>query len=459
MQRIYQQARLSRDRRFDGRFFVAVKTTGIFCRPICPANLPKEENIEYFQTAHQASEAGYRPCLRCRPDSAPGSCAWQGVMTTVRRAMNLLQQDMHSSVEAIAERLGIGERHLRQLFQRELGVSPKQYQLYERLLFAKQLLQQSRLTVEHVAQASGFSSSRALQANLHKRWQLSAGQLRHSTKYTEEEYLVLKLYFRPPYNWERVRDFWAMRAIPDVERVTEDSYSRFFEWMGESGWFEMRYMESKSCFELRLHYGVHQYLKSVLENIRRMFDLDTDSEQIASRIQSAGIGQKQLVQGLRIPGVWDCYEAGCRAILGQQISVVAAVKLVSQLTLELGKTSESVSSNGAVGRYFPEPEAIVHSALDFLAMPGTRKEALRSFAQIFTADSSSRQTLNQQEWLSIKGVGPWTLSYASLRGLSEPDIWLSTDGVIKKVLQNHSIDADNAAPWRSYLTLNLWSMA
>lgn len=444
----YQTARMSRDARFDGRFFVAVKTTGIFCRPICPATLPKEQNVEYFPLAQQAMEAGYRPCLRCRPDSAPHSHAWKGVDTTVDRAITLLKAHPDLSLTEISDKLGITDRYLRQLFQQRVGMSPKHFQLYEQLLFAKQLLHASAMTIEQVAQASGFSSSRRLQDNMRKHIGLTPKQVRRKPK-AQSTRLTFSLSFRPPYHWPMVRDFLAVRAVDSIERIEEDSYSRTYSLGQYNGWFEARYEQEKRAFDVTLEINEVTGLRKVLTNIRRILDLDADPTLIEQSLKDAGLPDNLICHGLRLPGVWDPFESGCRAILGQQISVKAAINLLSGLVKHLGKPV-------AHGMGFPSASDVANSDLAFLGMPARRKACLRAFAE-YVAKQNSVDEL--EGWLSVKGIGPWTVKYSRMRGLSHPDIWLDTDLVVKKQLQHHKVNADSAAPWRSYLTFQLWRLA
>lgn len=443
----YHQARIARDARFDGKFFVAVKSTGIFCRPICPAPSPMEKNVEYFPMAQLAMQAGYRPCLRCRPDSAPQSFAWKGVDTTVERGIKLINQNPELPLEKIAEKLGISDRYFRDLFSRKLGIGPKKYQLYEKLLFAKQLLHQSGLTVEQIAQASGFSSARRLQETLRKNLDLTPKQIRQNKPGSAEK-LQLRLAFRPPYNWPHLRDFLSLRAIHGVESMTSDSYSRTFNLGSARGSFTATYNAEKSALDVDLTISDVSNIKLVTNQIRRMFDLDADPGIISKGLEAAGIAQDNLLSGIRIPGVWHPFEAGCRAILGQQISVKAAINLVTQLTHELGEKEEHKF-------FFPTAEQIAASDLEFLKIPKSRKATLKAFA-LFCVNTPESEQLD--EWLTIKGIGPWTVAYAKLRGQSDPDIWLDTDLVIKKQLQHHQIRSQAATPWRSYLTFQLWSM-
>ena len=443
----YQQARLSRDPRFDGAFFVAVKTTKIFCRPICPATLPLEKNVEYFVLAQQAMQQGYRPCLRCRPDSAPNSYAWQGVTTTVLRASQLLHANHSLSISQIAEKLGIGERYFRYLFKSQLGISPKQFQLYDQILFAKRLLHQSNLSVEQVAQSSGFNSSRRLQQQMKKITGLSPTQIR-AHQHASPQDIQLTMAFRPPYNWPHLRDFLAMRAIAGIEHITHDSYGRSFVLDGCRGGFTARFDQYNNQFKLTIRLDNIKYLAQVLRNIERILDVSADIEAIEQGLILSGITPEQIVKGLRLPGIWEPFEAGCRAILGQQISVKAAISLVSQLVRELGEQSTD-------RLYFPTPASVVDNPLTFLQIPASRRQTLRAFAQWYQQHPQT----SIEDWLNIKGIGPWTVAYAKLRGLSSPDVWLGSDLVIKNQLTKYKIDPEHARPWRSYLTFQLWSLA
>ena len=446
----YQQARLARDPRFDGTFFIAVKTTHIFCRPICPASAALEKNVEYFQLAQQAMLAGYRPCLRCRPDSAPHSYAWQGVNTTVHRAMRLLRQNRELNIQQIATKLGITARYFRQLFQQHLGLSPKQYQLFDKVLFAKQLLHESNLPIAHIAHATGFASARRLQHNFKKVTGFTPQQIKQS-KNKQGELISLRLAFRPPFNWEYMQSFFALRVIQGVENITENCYSRSFITGTDKGWFSVSPVKNKHYLKVEISLPNIEKLTNVLTNIERIFDLNADTNTIQTQLLRCGVPKDTMVTGLRIPGVWDKFEAGCRAILGQQISVKAAIRLLSQLTQELGATEGNKV-------YFPTPEAIANSDLNFLKIPYSRKQTLRLLAHHNVHSSDSSESL-VDDWLSIKGVGPWTIAYAKMRGQSSPDIWLNTDLIVKKQLAKLTIDAELARPWRSYLTLQLWSMA
>ncbi len=458
---VCQKARLARDPRFDGQFFTAVKTTKIYCRSICPAATPKEENVCYFPTAIAAATAGYRPCLRCRPDSAPHSPAWKGVDTTLERAIDLIQQGalQDNTLPHLAERLGISDRYLRQLFQKNLGLSPKAYALYQQCLFAKQLLHQTQLPITQVALASGFSSVRRFNDYFKQQLSLTPSQIRKS-KQSPSKAIYLQLSYRPPYNWQKLYDFLQSRAIAGLEWCENNTYSRTFSSIYTekkySGYFTIQPSSNAHQLSLTVVIDDIKYLKSVTQNIRRLFDVDLNINQVEKSI-SPYIPAKNMISGLRLPGTWSLFEAGVRAILGQQISVTAARNLVTTLVHRLGE-----KNNGHY--YFPTPQAIANDSLDYLKMPTSRRHTLRTFAHHCLIQ---KQCEDPQSWLSIKGIGPWTVDYARMRGLSDPDIYLGGDLGVKKAQacfeqQQKSGRKKNAlpemaAPWRSYLTIQLWN--
>lgn len=456
---VYNQARISKDARFDGKFFVAVKTTGIYCRPICPATTPRRENITFFPTAIEAANAGYRPCLRCRPDSAPNSPAWQGVNTTLDRALNLIDQGalQGNSLEHLAERLGVGSRHLRQIFKKNLGISPKAYELYQKCLFAKKLLHQTSLPITQVAMASGFNSIRRFNDCFQSQLNLTPTQVRKTGKNTNSN-IELQLYYRPPYHWPFVRDFLKFRLIPELEWCDEQSYGRSFVWHDQGqdcyGSFTAEHMPQDNGFNIHIELDDASKLRPVVNNIRRILDLDVDIQgvdhNLKKQFKSAKVKNSAAYEkGIRLPGIWNVFESGVRAILGQQVSVKAAHGLCATLVCELGLHKDGK-------RFFPSPEAIAASDLDFLKMPGSRKDTLRNLANHFLQDANAEDPAG---WIELKGIGPWTVEYAKMRGQSQPDIFLAKDlGVINAIKSlGLEIDPDSATPWRSYLTLQLWN--
>jgi len=448
--KICQKARLSRDPRFDGKFFTAVKTTGIYCRTICPVFPPKEKNVQYFATAVECANAGFRPCLRCRPDSAPDSPAWKGVSTTLERAISLINEGalQNGSLPSMAQRLGISDRYLRLLFKKHIDMSPKAYALYQQCLFAKQLLHQTDLPITQIALASGFASVRRFNDCFHSQLKLTPTQMRKSGG-GQASGLQLKLYYRPPYNWSNMQNTLSSRAISGLEWCDEQSYGRTFEWFGCGGRFTAKHNEHSHFFDVSIELNNLKYLKPIIHNIRRILDLNVDMQAVEQDIQSCFPDDFSINSGIRLPGIWSMFEAGIRAILGQQISVVAARNLVEVLVHSLG---EKVGDNWL----FPTPKSIVSSDLAFFKMPGSRKKTLHNLAQYYLENDKPNDPI---QWLKLKGIGPWTVAYSQLRGLSDPDIFLAGDLGVQKAMVNlkPNIDIEQAAPWRSYLTFQLWS--
>ncbi|MGD8173823.1 DNA-3-methyladenine glycosylase 2 family protein [Vibrio sp. TRT 21S02] len=446
MLNVFRSARMSRDARFDGQFYIAVKTTGIFCRPICPATLPKECNVEYFVDKAQAIQAGYRPCLRCRPDSAQDSWAWKGTETTFQRALTLIDQGslQTSSLAELANRIGVSDRYLRQLFQKYLGMSPKQYALAHQLMFAKQLLHSSALSITDIAYASGFNSTRRFNDAFLKVLQLSPRQIRRSNDKSNLANSI-ELSFHGELDWQHMLDFYQLRVVKGLETVEVNSYQRYGQIDEKQVWFSAKKTTERSItveFELEELTQLRQLVKQV----RRLFDLDVNTTQIEQHlhaIEPSLIKQK----GIRIPGVWSPWEAGVRAILGQQVSVKAAITHLNALV----KTVK-----GEDVKAFPTPAEVASIDLSFLKMPQSRKETLTRFAQYMIEHPES----DPDSWLCLKGIGPWTVSYAHLRGCSQPDCFLDNDLVVKKALNTFThLTKQNVSPWGSYATFHCWSHA
>ncbi|MCE3025555.1 AlkA N-terminal domain-containing protein [Salinicola sp. DM10] len=444
-----RRARLARDARFDGRFFIGVVTTGIYCRPICPVMPPHEENVRYFGSAIAAAAAGFRPCLRCRPDSAPRSPAWRGTHTTLSRALALIDAGslQRGSVAALCQRLGIGERYLRQLFQRHLGVSPKTYALYRQCLFAKQLLHDTALPITDIAYASGFGSLRRFNDAFQRQLHLSPSAVRRR-RGDPQAPLTLTLTYRPPYAWSRLRHFHALHQLTGLEWIDDERFGRTFRLGAVTGHFTARHLPERHAFAVSLALSDLAALDEVVRCLRRLLDLDADTQTIEGHLAAALPGLTPR-PGLRLPGVWDLFEAGVRAVLGQQISIAAATRLLQQLIDQLGEQDD------AGRRRFPTPAAIAASDLAFLKLPGARRETLKRFA---TAYRDGELGDDPASWQRLKGIGPWTAKVAAFRGLSDPDVWLDGDVGLRRALahQPQPLDPARAAPWRSYLTLQLW---
>ena len=454
-----QQARLSRDARFDGQFFTAVKTTGIYCRSICPAPAPKECNVEYFPTSIAAAQHGYRPCLRCRPDSAPDSFAWNGKNTTFERAINLINSGALKShgISQLAERLGISSRYLNTLFQENLGTSVKSYAQHQQLMFAKTLLQQTSMRITDIAFASGFNSLRRFNDCFQTKLKLTPSSLRKDKLKSSDE-ITLFLSYRPPYAWQQLRDFLQRRAISPIEWVDKNSYGRTFTWPSKHtnddnpsiyGQFTATHDEVKNGFKVKISINDLSYLMPVVRNIRRILDLDAPIENVNAKLMTLSGFNKNICSGLRLPGTWSLFEAGVRAVLGQQISVAGALKLVSTFVENYGTQQGELS-------LFPSPKNILNSDLSALKMPNSRRETLLNLANYMFENPQA----SPNEWLSLKGIGPWTIDYAKMRGLSDPNIWLGGDLGIKKAVSIQACDfnPEDVTPWQSYLTFQVWNL-
>lgn len=459
---ICQQARLSRDARFDGLFYIAVHSTGIYCRPICPARAPAEHQVQYYASAASAAAAGFRPCLRCRPDSAPGSPAWQGNQTTLRRAMKLIDSGalQQGDQASLCQRLGISERYLRKLFAQHLGVSPKQYALYQQILFAKQLLHQSSLAVTDIALMAGFHSLRRFHDAFKQQLKLTPTQVRGQRMPQAADYITLELTYRPPLAWHLLLEFWQLRTLSGLEWLDGERYGRLIDWPpGEGqqhGWFEVSPLPGKHALQLKLQWSDHETLLPVVKHIRRLLDLDADLQVIEQHLHRH-LGD-MVKPGLRIPGVWSAWEAGIRAILGQQVSIAGARAQLNRLVV-LGSHQTMpgavTSGNEALQwRHFPTPAEVCADELLMLKIPAARRQTLLALAHVM----NETPNLHPDQWLPIKGIGPWTVAYACMRGLSETDIWLGGDLGIQKALarQHANFDCNALSPWRSYATLQLW---
>lgn len=442
----WQKARQSRDPRFDGLFYVAVKSTGIYCRPICPAPTAHEKNVVYYQYAHNAAQAGFRPCIRCRPDSAPGSAAWQGTKTTALRAKQLIDLGDDHNCEHLAQRLGITSRYLRRLFSEHFGMSITQYRLFNQCHFAKKLIQETTLPLTAIAFAAGFNSVRRFNDAFLQQLNIAPSQLRKSKK-EPTSMITLTLPFRPPYNWQALHSFLAKRLIKPMEWITATSYGRTFQLGEASGYFEAHYIPEKHHFSVKVDINKTEHLQQVINNIRRVLDVDADITYIENHLKNTINDSFKLSEGLRLPGIWSSFEVGIRAVLGQQVSVSAAHVLVTKLVAELGsKENDKV--------YFPAPSMLANSEFEFFKMPQARKNALKNLAQYC---DNNPQNDDLDNWLDIKGIGPWTVNYAKLRGQSQPDIFLAGDlGVKKALIGAKAFNPELSAPFRSYLTFQLW---
>lgn len=465
------RARLARDARFDGKFFIGVVTTGIYCRPICRSRTSKEENVRYFPTAAAAAEAGFRPCLRCRPECSPGTPAWLGTSSTVSRALRMIADSglEDGGVEVLADRLGVGSRHLRRLFLRHLGATPMAVAQTRRLHFAKKLIDETTLPMTQVAIASGFGCVRRFNANILKTYHRTPTQLRRLARkpasQTENDYLF-RLPFRPPYAWNSILAFLAARATPGVEAVDGGSYRRSISLNGSHGYFEVSADQQAHSLIARVQFGRPGSLFFIIERIRSMFDLNADWAAIVRSLQADPVLVEPLQAnpGLRVPGCWNGFELAVRAILGQQISVKAATSLAGRLARAFG---QPLLTAPGLTHLFPVPEALADAEIAGIGLPKARAETIRSLARAVCDGHIRFEHVHETDAFlarlcEIPGIGKWTAQYIAMRALREPDAFPSGDLVLLRAVGSANARqleqrAEAWRPWRAYATICLWN--
>ncbi len=469
--RVCSRARLSRDPRFDGKFFIGALNSGVYCRSICPAPTCQEKNVRYFSTAAAAAEAGFRPCLRCRPECSPGTPAWSGTSTTVSRALRLIGESglEDGGVEGLAGRLGIGSRHLRRLFLKHLGAAPTAVAHTRRLHFAKKLIDETRLPMTQVAIASGFGCVRRFNAAIRKTYRRTPTQIRRLARpaapQPENQYLFL-LRFRPPYHWEGMLAFLAKRAIPGVEIVENGVYRRSISVQGQQGYFEVCLREQSNALAVRIQFGDPRSLFFVIERIRAMFDLSADWTDIAEALKTDALLEERLeaAPGLRVPGCWNGFELAIRAIAGEQSSNQSAAPVLGRIARMFGRQITGVEG---LTRIFPEPEALAASDLTKAGLSRERAGMIRAIARAICAGQLSFDAVTESgPFLSrlsqISGIDQSTAQYVSMRALGEPDAFpvenidlCQTFFVAdRKALVRRS---EAWRPWRAYATMYLWN--
>ena len=471
--RTCSRARLTRDARFDGRFFIGVRSTHIYCRSICPVRAAKEENITYFPTAAAAAEAGYRPCLRCRPESSPGTPAWAGTSATVGRALRLISEGEieEEGIERLAERLGIGSRQLRRLFLRHLGATPSAVIKTRRMHFAKKLIDETRLPFSEIAHAAGFGSVRRFNCAFRKTYGRTPTEIRKFARSISNRSLnsldeyEFRLSYRPPFQWPAFLAFLAPRAIPGVESVDSNCYRRTIAINGSAGKLSVAFDERNSSLQVQLSFPEPRWLFQIIERVRRLFDLTADPREISAHLSHDALLAPRLAQmpGLRIPGCWDGFELAVRAILGQQISVAGASTLAGRLVEKFGA---KISDLDPLTHLFPKPDVLATADIAQIGLPKARSETIKSLAREVVAGHLSLETVQNTEdfrrrLCEISGIGDWTAQYIAMRALGDTDAFPSGDlGLMRAMNTPGSRDiarrAESWRPWRAYAAMYLW---
>jgi AraC family transcriptional regulator of adaptative response / DNA-3-methyladenine glycosylase II len=473
-----------RDPRFDGRFFTAVKTTGVFCRPICSARTPLRRNVEFFKSAAGAFSAGYRPCLRCRPELAPRAWVGNGAALYLQHALALIDQGFleDRSLADLAGRIGVTDRHLRRLFGEHLGASPIEVAQTRRLLFAKQLIDQTALPITQIALASGYGSVRRFNDAFRSSYARSPSELRErrrSGSHDDAGAITLRLGCNPPYHWPALAAFVAGRAFPGIEAVTPDSYRRVFRLAESCGSFAVtpaaETAPDTQQMLVSIRYAKVEHLGVLVERIRRMFDLNASAALI-----SAHLGRDPLLKsivrklpGLRIPGAWDPFELAIRAVLGQQVSVKGASTLAARLVDSYGERLEEGEIDPAapeLTRLFPQPAVLARADFTKIGLTKARAQTLRTLASAFRddpelfADTADLDAFVER-LTALPGIGAWTAQYIAMRALRHPDAFPASDlGLLRAVaalgkpMSVKELDqyAERWRPWRAYAAMYLW---
>jgi AraC family transcriptional regulator of adaptative response / DNA-3-methyladenine glycosylase II len=471
---ICEQARLSRDARFDGLFFTAVTSTRIYCRPVCPAPMPNARNVRYYASAASAEAAGFRPCLRCRPELAPGNAIWQRGEHVVARALKLIEAGMLAdhSLEQLAARMNMGARQLRRLFVAHLGAPPMDVHTTRRLLFAKQLLTETAMPVTEVALASGFASLRRFNAAFAHANRMPPRELRRHPRAAVGDALVLRLGYRPPYDFQAMLTFLRTRSLPDVECVDEQSYARVFGSTDAPGWLRLAaWPGDEHALKLELHCPQPADMLPVVTRLRRMFDLDADPQAIAATLGARGVLKPLLRKrpGLRLPGGWDGFEIAVRAVLGQQVSVAAARTLATRIVQRHGAPLAAPVAPG-LERLFPTPVQLADADLREIGVTTARAATIRGIARALLdgrIDFRAEQSLDEfvARWVALPGIGDWTANYIAMRALSHPDAFPAADLILRRAAAGDGAALSTGAlvalaeswrPWRAYAVMHLW---
>jgi AraC family transcriptional regulator, regulatory protein of adaptative response / DNA-3-methyladenine glycosylase II len=459
----FYQAMLARDHRFDGKFFVGVKTTGIYCRPICPAK-PKRENVEFFPNHLAAERAGYRPCLRCRPESAPQSPAWIGKSALVQRAIKSLndQDTMDLNEDQFADRFGVTARHLRRLFTEEIGKTPKQLSFENRLNLARKLITETALPISEVAFAAGFQSLRRFNDAFKDRFKKNPTEIRR-LRSSNSDGLTVSIPYRPPFDFNGLLAFYRSHQVGNLEWFEGEVMHRVVAFDKKVGKIAIANDPEHSQLRVEIDFPDTSMVHAIISRVRNLFDLDSDPVVIANSLESDAEIKKILKKhpGIRLPSGWNGFEVAIGAILGQLVSVERGRALVGDLIDLLGQDS-GLEREGRSIRLFPTPQKIASSDLKGLKTTTVRKQTLIAFSKLVAAGKlslESTQDVDQflKKVVEIRGIGPWTAGYMALKVLRHTDAFPKTDLILARALEIHSEKViSEMSPWRGYVAALLW---
>lgn len=455
--RVCSRARLTHDARFDGKFFIGVRGSGVYCRPICPAPHASEKNCRYFRTAAAAAEAGYRPCLRCRPESSPGTPAWLGTSTTVSRALRLIGEtgpEDSGGIEALATRLGVGARHLRRLFLKHLGATPNAIIQTRRVHFAKKLIDETSLTMTELAMAAGYGCVRRFNAAIRSTYHRTPTQIRalaRQTKVLPENQYLFRLRFRPPYDWSGMLGFLAASATPGIETVDDSGYRRTISLGGVDGAIEVSLDAKQPALQARIQFGDARALFFIVERIRALFDLNADWAAIMKSLAGDAVLGPRLksAPGLRVPGCWNGFELAVRATLdrGTDDPRAAAGRLV-------GTYGRPFVAGQGLTHLFPDAGVLADADLAQLGIPGRCSESIRALARaVRTGELTFERVPDTRTFLAclckLQGTDVSTAQTVAMRALGDPDAF---------PCENERLVAQSESwrPWRAYAAMYLW---
>jgi len=466
--KICYRAVKSRDSRFDGRFFTGVKTTGIYCRPVCPAVTPRRKNVEFYPCAAAAEKAGFRPCKRCRPETSPGTPAWLGTSATVSRALRYIGEGWldHGSVEELAAKLGMGGRHLTRLFEDHLGTTPVAVAQTRRVHFARNLITGTDLSMARIALAAGFGSVKRFNVLVKQVFGATPTQLRQRAKTVTSpgNTLVYRLAYRPPYDWDALITFLGGRAIPGVEEVASGSYRRTLAVNGAAGILEVAPVADRNFLLMKVSLPDLNGAIGLVSRVRRMFDCGADPDIIGGHLAADPLLAPLVkrLPGLRLPSAWDPFEMAVRAILGQQISVAGATTIAGRLVERLGTPLDEPQAG--LTHLFPSAKKVATANLDNLGLTAKRAETVKNFAAAVAGGHLVLDApLGVEDFVArmveLPGIGLWTAYYVAMRALGEPDGFPASDLGLKHALPGVDLAARAEVwrPWRSYAALHLWA--
>lgn len=469
---------MARDSRFDGLFFIGVTSTGIYCRPICVAKTPKISNCRFFDSAEAAEKELFRPCLRCRPELAPGNAPVDGARRLAQIIVRRIEEsllDGNGNIETLAKHVNLSSRQIRRIIQKEFGVSPIELVQTRRLLLAKQLLTDTTLPVTHVAFASGFSSLRRFNHVFRSRHGMPPTHLRKRASICSNEFMApetskLQLSFRPPFDWHGILRFLRLRALRGVEWVSQECYARTIRLEGHSGWVKVSHASHTNAVLLEFTHSLTPVLPALLGQIRQVFDLNARPDVISTHLRQDRLLERAVAAnpGLRVPGAFDGFELAVRAILGQQVTVQAATTLACRFAEAFGQAVATPFDS--LSRYSPEPQHIAEARVDELAKLGIIRARANSILCLARTYVEGELQLNAgvhpetaiKQLVALPGIGPWTAQYIAMRVMCWPDAFPKEDVAIRNrlggVTPRQAEEISQAwRPWRSYAVLHLWN--